>query len=729
VRKLALTACFFTAAVCASQYLIGGVWQLVSAGISALLLIAAALKKDGRVCAAGVGLCAGFVWSFVWDALFLADARELASRTEDTKVEAFVLENAEETRNGARMEVRTEYGRCMAYFRGAEPNSLPPPGETVSFTARFRMAEKNDYLMSLGIPLTADVRGDAEPTGKRGRITDTLPLSIRRVLSEALSELYPDGSGPFMTALLTGDRTALEEDGYDYSMMKRSGIAHCVAVSGMHLSILTGLVFFLLGRRRGAAAACVPVIVLFMAVTGFRMSVVRAGVMQLMLCLAAMTRKEYDSRTALMLALMLITAANPHSIKNTGLQLSFASTLGIILFYNRFNVIKVKYIGPTLAVTAGAMVFTTPLTVLYFGSISVVAPITNLLTMWAVTLCFSLGMLSAALFFVFAPLARPAAFIVRLGALYIRSAAELTGRLPFASVSGGSVYVKIWLALVYLVLLWLLSDRGRRHKAMIFASVFVAGAAAAIALEWHSANSAELRFAALDVGQGQCVVLSSKGYVVMVDCGGSLKENAGDAAADYLDSMGKRQVDCLVLTHMHSDHINGVAELMRRKKVKKIYACEENRETVGAAAENGTPIFYVLTSDEEFDGGAARFRVMRPAGTTEDNEWGLTVLCSAGDTDVLVTGDIGRETELLLMEKEELPDAEILVAGHHGSAGSTSRELLEAVRPEIVVISAGRNYYGHPADKTLERIERAGATCLRTDEEGDVILTYGRRRR
>ncbi|MBO4330557.1 MAG: ComEC/Rec2 family competence protein, partial [Oscillospiraceae bacterium] len=415
-----------------------------------------------------------------------------------------------------------------------------------------------------------------------------------------------------------------------------------------------------------------------------------------------------------------------YSVKNTALQLSFASSLGIILFYNRFNVIKVKYVGPTLAVTAGAMVFTVPLLALSFGSISTVAPLTNLLTMWAVTLCFAAGMLSAALYFIYAPLAEPAALAARLGALLIRMAAEKIGRLPFASVYCGSVYVTAWLALIYLVLLWLLIDRRPRKKTLIFAAVYIAGAAAAVTLEWHDANRAPLRLAVLDVGQGQCAVFSSKGYSLMVDCGGSLKENAGDIAADYLDSLGKTQLDCLVLTHMHSDHINGAAELMRRKKVKRIIVCEVNEKITALAREYGALLSYVFTSDEELAGGEALFRVMRPQGYFEENEWCLTLLCSVGDLDVLVTGDIGTETERFLLENEELPDIEVLIAGHHGSAGSTGAELLEALRPETVVISSGRNYYGHPADETLARIERAGAQCLRTDEAGNIVLTYGR---
>ena len=104
------------------------------------------------------------------------------------------------------------------------------------------------------------------------------------------------------------------------------------------------------------------------------------------------------------------------------------------------------------------------------------------------------------------------------------------------------------------------------------------------------------------------------------------------------------------------------------------------------------------------------------------NEVGLTILCTAGDYDFLVTGDMNDATEKKLIAQYELPDVEVLLAGHHGSKYSTSQELLEAVTPEVGIISVGQNTFGHPTREAMDRMAEAGMTVRRTDEEGDILV-------
>ena len=115
-----------------------------------------------------------------------------------------------------------------------------------------------------------------------------------------------------------------------------------------------------------------------------------------------------------------------------------------------------------------------------------------------------------------------------------------------------------------------------------------------------------------------------------------------------------------------------------------------------------------------------------PVSDREDNERGLTVLASAGDTDLMINGDMDSATERGLLETYDLPDIEILVVGHHGSKYSTSEDLLEAVAPELAVISVGSNSYGHPTDETLRRLVKAGCAVCRTDKQGSIHLILNR---
>lgn len=102
---------------------------------------------------------------------------------------------------------------------------------------------------------------------------------------------------------------------------------------------------------------------------------------------------------------------------------------------------------------------------------------------------------------------------------------------------------------------------------------------------------------------------------------------------------------------------------------------------------------------------------------------GLTYLCTAGDYDFLVTGDMNTAAEKLLLEKWQLPDIEVIAVGHHGAATSTSSELLKALRPETALISVGDNSYGHPSNQTLRRLLVSGAEIFRTDLQGDIHIT------
>lgn len=141
----------------------------------------------------------------------------------------------------------------------------------------------------------------------------------------------------------------------------------------------------------------------------------------------------------------------------------------------------------------------------------------------------------------------------------------------------------------------------------------------------------------------------------------------------------------------------------------------------------GIPVAYI----EERTGlelGPARLTVYPPVSSGDANEEGLSFLCTSGYFDLLITGDMASETERKLLDAYRLPDIEVLLVGHHGSQYATSRQLLEAVRPEVGVVSVGAgNRFGHPAAETLDRMELAGMTLFRTDLNGDICIQVHQR--
>jgi len=758
MRKLCAFAFPFAGAVFAAAYFFPR-GLLVPAGVFCALgsLLGLLFRGDGRKRAVliALGLAVGLLWFRGYDALMVDGARALDGQT--LRAEAVVDAYPRQTAYGWSLTVRLELPdrpevKTVLYTDADCAGLLP--GDRLSFAARFRLAdslggEDSRYWFSHGVYLLAYGQGEPECARPEAFPLRYWPAALAQRLRETISALYPPDRAGLMWALVTGDRTGLSDS--FYAALKRCGLAHVVAVSGMHLTFLAGLVQTLTGRknRRRAAIATIPALLLFMAMTGFPASVVRAGVMQILLLLAPALGREGDVPTSLSLALLLLLLVNPNAAADMGLQLSFAAAAGIQLFSGRLDRWAVdrlklekgktlprrllngaaRFLTGCVAASLGALALTTPLTAYYFGTISLIAPLANLLGLWAVSFAFGLGLLSALAGLLWLPAGQALALLGGLPARYLLWLAPALARFPYAAVPVKDIYLWLWLVLVYVLLLCALLWRRERSRPLIPLGACALSLAAAVALSGLTYTAGDLTVSVLDVGQGLCVVFRSAGHTVVVDCGGSAAENAGDIAADYVQSLGSAGIDMLVLTHYHTDHANGVAELLERLEVPLLVLpdVEEDdtlrREILTLAEEKGTEVF-LLEDDAEVTFGQAGMRIYAPLGAGDTNEEGLSVLASCGDFEALVTGDMGAAVEKRLVKYGDLPDIELLVVGHHGSRYASGEELLLATTPEYAVISVGaNNKYGHPAEETLERLGAAGCDIYRTDLMGTVTFT------
>ena len=176
------------------------------------------------------------------------------------------------------------------------------------------------------------------------------------------------------------------------------------------------------------------------------------------------------------------------------------------------------------------------------------------------------------------------------------------------------------------------------------------------------------------------------------------------------------------------DHVNGVPELLRRLKVNKIYCPRPDNddtdacELISCAEDFGVSVVYLEENILWIKEKNLEMAIIPPLNQINENESGLCISANAGRVSFLCTGDAGAGTERRLLERMQIKNPTILVAGHHGSANSVSEDFLEAVNPEAVIISVGRNSYGLPSQKTLARIQEQGIAIYRTDEQGDILL-------
>ena len=728
-------------------------WQLYAAGALALVSLLWALLGRGtphlrRVLLVLLPLMVSLLYFSAYRTLVRQPVQALCGGEHDFS--AAVCDWPEATERGAKVTIRLHglLGAKAVYYGDDDLLSLRP-GDALSGTAWW-----NDVAAIGG--------GDLRQFSSRGVYAllydrDTLtvqpapdmplgyaPQYAAKALRDKLAQLWDDPSVlGFLTAELTGDKSLLPES--DYVAMQETGLAHIFAVSGLHCAFLVTLLSLLIPptHRRTLCAVASAALVFYMLLTGLSPSVARACVMQLFLLSAPLFRRGSDPLTSLAAALTVILLVNPYAVGSVSLQLSFAATLGMVLLSgrlyksftgwyrgrNRAVRTALSFLTANLAATLGALVFTAPLTAYYFNILSLVAPLAGLLAVPAAGYAFMSAFVSALLGLVWTPLGHLAGYVPLLLVKYILWVAHLLLAVPYHAVYFTNVHLRVWLLYVYAAFLGCAVTPDGKRKYALASALTVLTLAACLWLNSRWQQYGAFRAAVLDVGQGESVALCSGSEAALVDCGSSNSYvDAGSVAADALQSAGIRRLSAVIVTHYHADHTNGLTEVLTRLPVDTLYLPDIEDEygvrdrLVSLAAHQGADVVFV-TEPTRIALGEAVLTIYPPLLTTGDlNEQGLTALATAGDFDLLITGDMAGQTEQLLAQTYPLPDVEVLVVSHHGSRYSSDESFLRAVTPDNAVISVGDNRYGHPAEETLRRLQAVGATVWRTDQQGSIRI-------
>lgn len=705
-----------------------------------------------RCCALCLGAALALLWSALYARLFYAPAQELAGTEQVICGE--VTSCPEPTSVGGwSMTVRLEgdfRSPDVLLYGGEEWGDLRP-GDRVSCTARltasdFAYGDETTYYTARGLFLLAYCR--QAPVVERAQRTALRhwPTVCAEALERGIRAAFDEVAAPLAAAVTLGRKDALSQQ--SYTALNRSGIMHAAVVSGMHISFLVSVLLLLCGRRRRVAVCLIPVLVFYAFMAGATPSAFRAVIMQTALLAAPVLGRENDPPSSLGLALLILLLQNPYAAASVSLQLSFASVAGILLFSRRISSFLfscarrrlrrtsrlgrlllrgARLLSASVATTLGAMAFTTGLIALYFGQIGLAAPLTNLLTLWAITALMVCALLLGTVG-VFLPNAvQLPGRIAGLTGHFVHAVTDVIGRWPLACLPAEEPNFLICLAAAYLFALTIALARRKGRQTLFCLLCLTLLLTASVGMNRRAVSQSELTLTALDVGQGASTLFLCGDSAVIVDCGGNSRSDPGDLAADRLAALGRVGLDALVFTHLDSDHFNGAEQLFWRLEIRRVYlplsaAHEENLARLLALAEReGAEVIFV-TETVTFSAGSAAFTLYPPLGGGSANEEGLFVLCSAGDFDVLITGDADSFTERMLLKYHALPDIELLIAGHHGSNRSTSQELLDALRPELAILSVGRNSYGHPAEEVLSRLADAGAQVMRTDLSGTLTL-------
>ena len=724
-----------------------GVWVLPLGAVLPAAVVTAALSglcvkgKYRRMVFALAGCAVGLCWYFGFAKLFLGPARSLDGTTLETSVTATgysyetdygVAVDGEFEMEGTRYQIRL-------YVNSAREIA---PGDTAAgrFLLRYTAPGGNrepTYHAGEGTLFLGYERGNSRIEKASENIPAYSGIRLNRNIGRLLSNLFPEDVESFARALLLGDDYDLSYE--TDTALKISGIRHIVAVSGLHVAILyTMLRAITLNRRWLTALIGLPVLYLFAAVALFTPSVTRACIMVALMILAQLLDKEYDPPTALGFAVLVMLLLNPLAVTSVSFQMSVACVAGILLFqsgisrwiYEKTGMPRGKTLNARLkrwfvssvSVSVSATVLTVPMSAWYFGTVSLAGVLTNLLTLWAVSMAFY-GIVAVCLVSLF--WMKGAVFLAALTALpmrYVLWMAKAISAFPLAAVYTKSVYIVFWLVFVYGLLGIFLFSKNKHPRELLCCAVL--GFCLALLISWTEHTFSDTHFTALDVGQGQCLILHHDGKTFLIDCGGSNDEIAADEAAETLLSRGITKVDGIILTHGDRDHSGGIRCLLKRVDAGFIMLpATAAPETAAALTEGFSGEVIPVEEACLIQTDRGYIRVFGPTYASESNENSLCVLFESENCAILVTGDRSRLGELILLHENKLPDVDLLMAGHHGSGSSTGEELLAAVSPETVFISVGENNgYGHPTQTLLDRLTSFGCEVYRTDQNGTLIF-------
>lgn len=565
-------------------------------------------------------------------------------------------------------------------------------------------------------------------------------LALRSFLADHIKQYLPPSTRGLALALLLGERGDIKEE---EALFREAGLSHIVAISGLHVGFIAFLIWSSLGvlplPRICRFAGFILAILLFMAITGGRPPVLRAGFFAIISSVGVWFGGRCPPLNTLALIALGILLINPHALWGVGFQLSFTIAFFLILgqpLLSRWS--QGSYIRGMLGVSILATLAASPLTAYHFQTIN---PLNCLGNFWAIPLTGA-AVLTGVLGFV--PLIGP---MILQGfthpiLLFLQEGLQHWNLLPttmyvapphFLEVM--SLYGLLWVLLYGLKRTQLPLFRKWKGKLSLYLMCFFLLILLVFPLSQLFIDK-PLKVTILDVGQGDALHLSLPGGENYLIDGGGRPGPRGEEVGHYvllpyLRSMGVNELDGVFITHFHMDHYRGLLPVFREMEVgfvggPPLFGLSREEEVLRILEANNIPYLALGRGWQYQPSDVCSLTVLHP-GTQPIipsmlNNNSLVKLLQYHSWRVLFTGDLEREGEQHLIEEGLLTSVHVLKVGHHGSRTSTTQAFLDIVQPHMAVIPVGDNTFGHPAEEVLERLFRKRVKVFSTREHGAVMF-------
>lgn len=570
-------------------------------------------------------------------------------------------------------------------------------------------------------------------------------FEARKWVAEKIETLHNKRTSSLLKGLLLADRSEI-----DYRTKEsfiNSGVIHVLAVSGLHVGFIV-LIFMFLSSRISIYPRTILTIfglVAFLLLTDSPASVFRATIMVVVMLIIYLSNRTYNSVNALSIAALILLLINPSEIFNPGFQLSFSAVLSILVVYPILSE-KIttqnkllRYLLLFSAVSFSAQVGTLPFTLIYFQKLSIISLFANLLVIPIIGIIVGLGVLTifistfSTLFSLF--FASANMFVTDI----LMKIVDITGTQQFSyfyipnfSFLDGFIFYIFLVIIIY-------SIKKFSNTYALIVLLFLVGFNLFFFLQLDNKEllpDGKFSIVMIDIGQGDGILLKfPNGEIALVDAGNASNtfDNGERIIAPLLRRLSIEQIDYAFISHVDSDHYKGFLSLIKNGWIEEIYkpridtTLKKDVRLEKVIKENNVKINYYSKSKMMF--GNLVFYILNDTTNSKyksfdaNNKSGIFKIVY-GNNSFLFVGDAEYPAERILMKSYgKFLDSDILKVGHHGSKSSSSQRFINAVTPDVGIISAGlNNSFGHPVKLIIDRFKNNNVKLYRTDLEGAVIL-------
>lgn len=581
--------------------------------------------------------------------------------------------------------------------------------------------------------------------GDRSVFLKSAGYAVRKGILSSLYGSMPEQEASVVAGMLIGYTQDMPESMEE--SFRRAGLSHIMAVSGANIAFLIFPLLWLLQRiglsRKWSSVISLPVLLFYVFATGMEASVVRAAIMAGVSLIGMIFWRQTDFFCSMAVSIILLLLSNTFMLFDAGFILSYAAALSLVVFYkpvfDRLPEKLPKFGRDALAGTFSAQLGVIPVIAGTFNTFSVVSIFSNLIIIPVTGILTAAAAVLSVFWFVFRPVCGLIGSIVAFMTDFILAVTGWISRIPWAELNiatpgfllmGG--YYLILLAIRYGL------PRLRKEQAGPALAAMLTIYGSMILISLIPSGSLEIYFA--DVGQGDCSVIKTpSGGSILIDGGGSINDLNGSYTGEMivvplLYDLKITEIDVMIATHGHADHIKGLISVIDKMRVKRLIIADaddsEMKVLTDYAEKKGIKIERANQSDILYSEGDVRLTALYPLQDksampsiqiTSANELSLVTRLDYGDFSALFAGDIGTQTENLILGQEAL-DCDILKVAHHGSKYSSGPEFIDQVSPAVAVISVGTNMYGHPAPEIEERLIGEGIHLYETIRNGGILV-------